>query len=816
MKQMKKIFAFLLIATLMISMIACGKDKKEDKKTQAIEDRLMEAMTPLANLEGSHVLMDMSIDFDDNITDQIPELAIIDPEIFNMISNFDISAEVKSTMTNRSYPAESYVAYHVNYKSEPLLTVEMYSTKEGMQLGLTNLYPNTFFLNYSDLEDLVGEDLMQGALQGLDYQKYMDLVMAVDSSAIDQEAYTAVIKDHLKEVLTGEKKETLKYDYKGENFKEDLTVVTYEINMESILKMVESMIDIAKEDEALKDYIKEVAKVVGEELIASGDLEPMGVSEYDIQSILDMTDLLDQYWTMAFDQATAAMEEVQEEFKDMDEDSKEILDLIEKGVSLKFYLTDDNMIKKVAVHVDIKGIQFTVNTTLHATKDIAVNPPTNGINVLDLINQTGDYANEDNRNQLVADVLKSAMNEVSEGQAFKTLIQDLKPFEDMMGMTVEDIEMALSMANLFIDSMTYEDIMEMFNGGDDYDYDYEDEVDDEVIIEYQSDLNIALITDGGSINDGGFNQIALEGAQLFGDIYSARVTYYEPTEATDPGFLAAYQEAINDGHNVIIVPGFMQASALYQAQDLYPEVNFIILDALPTSSDFVTTSVSENTVSILFDEAEAGFLAGIAAALESQTGQIGFIGGMEITPVQKYYWGFAAGVDYANAHYGTEAQITQSIYQGSFSEVEAGASIASTMYDTGIDVIYSAAGGVSAGALSEAVRRGEEGQLVYYIGVDSDQYYEGLLSNGESVVLTSAIKRLDTAVYNMLEALAIDQFPGGETLEYGLAQYAVGLPAFNMNLTYETDDIIYEVQEKVATGEVTVPKTQDELDNFMK
>ena len=114
--------------------------------------------------------------------------------------------------------------------------------------------------------------------------------------------------------------------------------------------------------------------------------------------------------------------------------------------------------------------------------------------------------------------------------------------------------------------------------------------------------------------------------------------------------------------------------------------------------------VGDNTVSIFFAEHESGFVAGVAAALEIQEGDVGFIGGMEIPAVQRFNWGFQQGVAYANENLGTKVTLKAEnvIYQGSFDDVAAGQQLAATMYDRGVKAIFAAAGGVGNGVINEA------------------------------------------------------------------------------------------------------------------
>ena len=133
------------------------------------------------------------------------------------------------------------------------------------------------------------------------------------------------------------------------------------------------------------------------------------------------------------------------------------------------------------------------------------------------------------------------------------------------------------------------------------------------------------------------------------------------------------------------------------------------------------------------------------------------------------------------------------------------------MYDRGVKAISAAAGGVSAGVITEAKTRANGGEEVRVIGVDSDQYNDGVYEDGKSIVLTSAIKKVDTATFDMAKAYKEGKFPGGESLTFDVTNDGVGIPAENPNLSDETIKVVSEVQEKLKAGEIKVSGEQGNL-----
>ena len=138
------------------------------------------------------------------------------------------------------------------------------------------------------------------------------------------------------------------------------------------------------------------------------------------------------------------------------------------------------------------------------------------------------------------------------------------------------------------------------------------------------------------------------------------------------------------------------------------------------------------------------------------------------------------------------------------------------MFDKGVDIVHHAAGGVGVGAIAEAKTRHENGEEVYVVGVDVDQYGEGVTSNGDSIILTSSMKRLDVAVKTQLENWLNGEFKGGEVIVMDYAQDGVGLPLEIPNLTESTVGQLVEVEKVLSEGGVKVPSTLEELHSFLE
>lgn len=330
----------------------------------------------------------------------------------------------------------------------------------------------------------------------------------------------------------------------------------------------------------------------------------------------------------------------------------------------------------------------------------------------------------------------------------------------------------------------------------------------------QAQFKVGMVTDAGTIDDKSFNQGSWEGIQKASKDFGIKSKYLKPTGTTEADYVKEIVNLNDAGFSLIVTPGFKFEPAIFVAQEKYPKTKFVLIDGVPNNGAFDATrkeKVGPNTVSIFFAEHESGFLAGVASSLQIKSGDFGFIGGMEIPPVQKFNWGFQQGVAYANKNLGTQITLKPEnvIYQGTFSDVAAGQQLAAQMYDKGVKAIFAAAGGVGVGAINEAKTRAAKG--VWVIGVDSDQYSHGIYSGDKSIILTSAMKRVDSAAYDMIKAEKEGKFPGGQTLIFDAKKDGVGIPAVNPNLSAEVSKKVAGVLAEIKAGKIVVSAEKGDL-----
>ncbi len=282
-------------------------------------------------------------------------------------------------------------------------------------------------------------------------------------------------------------------------------------------------------------------------------------------------------------------------------------------------------------------------------------------------------------------------------------------------------------------------------------------------------FEIALITDKGNIDDKSFNQGAWEGVLQFVKKNDITHKYYKPEEASDSGYLAAIDLAVEGGAKVVVTPGFLFEVAVYDAQTKYPDVKFILLDGAPHTADYATFKTEMNVASVLYAEEQAGFLAGYAAVIDGNT-DLGFMGGMAVPAVQAFGYGYLQGAEKAAAELKLADGAVKMVYHytGNFEENDTNKSTAKTMYQEGVKVIFACGGSVGKSVMSAAA---ESDGLV--IGVDVDQRYDS------ETVVTSAVKGLGTSVNDILDSIYnTDKFAdfGGKTTVFNAENDGIGLP----------------------------------------
>ena len=300
-------------------------------------------------------------------------------------------------------------------------------------------------------------------------------------------------------------------------------------------------------------------------------------------------------------------------------------------------------------------------------------------------------------------------------------------------------------------------------------------------------VSVAMVTDTGGVNDKSFNEGAWTGLQLAKQELGIEVKYLESTTETDyaPNLDTLYDE----GHDLIIGIGFLMADAIREAAEAHPDQAYAIVDD-DTCADL------PNVTCLMFKQAQASYLVGAVAGKMSETGNVGFVLGMASPVMHQFGYGYCAGVLDTNP----DATIQQ-YNANAFGDSAAGKAAAITMYTNGADIIYHAAGGTGLGVIEAASEQGK-----YAIGVDVDQAYIA-----PEAVLTSAMKRVDNAVYDIAKQCQEGNITTG-VITYDLASGGVGIAPTQDLLTEEVIAYVEEVEAKILSGEIVVPETQEDFD----
>lgn len=275
---------------------------------------------------------------------------------------------------------------------------------------------------------------------------------------------------------------------------------------------------------------------------------------------------------------------------------------------------------------------------------------------------------------------------------------------------------------------------------------------------------LALVTDIGTIDDKSFNQGSWEGLDKYAKEKNITSKYYKPAEKTDDAYLAAIELAVSGGAKLIVCPGFLFEHAVFKAQDLYPDVKFVLVDGSP--NDGTNFKTGTNTYSIKYAEQQAGFLAGYAAVKDGYK-KLGFMGGMAVPAVIRYGYGYIQGADTAakEMNIAKDEISVKYKYLGDFSPSADFQTEAAAWYQSGVEVIFASAGGAGNSVMSAAASA--NGKM---IGVDVDQSAES------ETVISSAMKELGNSVYDATAAFYDNKFPGGTDAVLGAKESCVGLP----------------------------------------
>lgn len=313
--------------------------------------------------------------------------------------------------------------------------------------------------------------------------------------------------------------------------------------------------------------------------------------------------------------------------------------------------------------------------------------------------------------------------------------------------------------------------------------------------ETQDNFSVVMVSSAENFRGDSFVSIALEGLYKYGaDNYmeTGPGGFEFKPNMNDAAFFSAFQQAIDEDYELIIGLGDLTTEPLEEFASTFPDRSFLLVDA---------TSELENVASATFKDYEAAYLAGIAAASETASNHIGFIGGMDIENINNFEKGFVAGATEVNPDIVIETE-----YLENFDDEPGAYDAAKAMYAGDTDIIYHAAGaagyGVFEAARDQKIENPDKG--IYVIGADYDQTEEGQFEvdgNEYSLTLTSTLKHVDTVVYELVELAANGELEAQE-YEYGMENGGVDIA--EGQLSGETLDLIADYRDQMQSGELDV------------
>jgi basic membrane protein A len=313
----------------------------------------------------------------------------------------------------------------------------------------------------------------------------------------------------------------------------------------------------------------------------------------------------------------------------------------------------------------------------------------------------------------------------------------------------------------------------------------------------KTEVKTAMVTDIGGLGDKSFNDLAYAGLQKAEADYGVEIKVQESKEQTD--YESNINLLANAGYNPIFAVGFLMTDTVTKMAPQFPNVTF-------AGIDIFFDKPAANVIGLNFAENEAAYLAGVVAGkltvlkdLDPRINDkktLGFVGGMEIPPVQKFQAGFIAGAKSVLP----DVKVI-SVYTGSFTDQQKGYEAGKAIIEQGADIVFAAAGQTGIGTFKAC----KENKALF-IGVDSDQYLT-LTDPGDTIV-TSAVKRIDVAVANVVGKAVDKTLQGGENVVFGLKDDGVGIAPYHdweAKIPAEITAAVDKAKADIVAGTVTVP-----------
>ena len=317
------------------------------------------------------------------------------------------------------------------------------------------------------------------------------------------------------------------------------------------------------------------------------------------------------------------------------------------------------------------------------------------------------------------------------------------------------------------------------------------------------DFKACMVSDAGGFDDKSFNQAGFEGLTQAEDELGIEVASVE--SAADTDYTPNIDSLVAENCDLIIGVGFLLEDPIQAAAEANPDVNFALVDSSFSDADFAPVTL-ENGKPILFDTAQAAYLAGYAAAATSTTGKVATFGGIQIPSVTIFMDGFADGIAKFNEDNGGSVQLLgwdkatqQGVFAGNFDSQDDGKNIGQSFIDQGADIIMPVAGPVGLGTASVAQAAGN----VAVIGVDSDWFET---TEYGSLIMTSVMKEIGPAVFDTISE-AVDGNFSSDAYVGTLENEGLGLAPFHDFESKVPADVVTKLDElkaSIIAGDIMV------------
>ncbi|WP_435147405.1 BMP family lipoprotein [Halobaculum sp. P14] len=320
-------------------------------------------------------------------------------------------------------------------------------------------------------------------------------------------------------------------------------------------------------------------------------------------------------------------------------------------------------------------------------------------------------------------------------------------------------------------------------------------------------VNVGMVYATGGLGDGSFNDQAQIGIQQAAEEFDVSYDESQPDSVSQfAQYQQQYAQSTNPNYDLVSCIGFLQADSLSKTAPDYPDQDFMIVDSVVDEPNVRSYTFAEHEGSFL-----VGQLAGIlttksfsagSGSTQSDSTNVGFVGGVKSSLIQKFEAGYKAGVKYANSNVDVATS-----YVGSFNDPSAGKEAALAMYNSGADIVFHAAGNTGTGVFQAAQEKGR-----FAIGVDRDQ--SKTKPDYADVILASMVKRVDTAVYNAVKAQVNGNFQGGTSVSLGLADEGVAIvygQQLGADISSSVKSEIEASMQAIIDGEISVPTNPNQV-----